>query len=165
MANVKFAGNAVETAGSLPAVGSVAPDFTLTNGDLKEVKLSDYRGKRVVLNIFPSIDTGVCAQSVRTFNKEAAGLDNTVVLCISADLPFAQGRFCGAEGIDRVVTLSTFRSPDFGSDYGCRITTGDFRGLMSRCVLVIDEEGKVLYTEQVPEMTNEPDYKSAIAAL
>jgi thiol peroxidase len=165
MANVKFAGEAVETIGTLPQVGSVAPDFTLTKNDLSDAKLSDYRGKRVVLNIFPSLDTGVCAQSVRTFNKRASELDNTAVLCISADLPFAQARFCGAEGLDRVETLSTFRSPDFGKDYGCVLTSGALKGLMSRCVVVLDEEGKVLYTEQVAEMTNEPNYDAAIAAL
>ena len=143
----------------------MAPDFCLTKGDLSDAKLSDYKGKRVVLNIFPSIDTGVCAQSVRTFNKKASSLDNTVVLCISADLPFAQGRFCGAEGLENVVTLSTFKSPDFGKDYGCLLVSGALKGLMSRCVVVLDEEGKVLYTEQVEEITHEPNYDQAIAAL
>ena len=118
-----------------------------------------------MLNIFPSIDTGVCAQSVRTFNKKASSLDNTVVLCISADLPFAQGRFCGAEGLENVVTLSTFKNPDFGKDYGCLLVSGALKGLMSRCVVVLDEEGKVLYTEQVEEITHEPNYDQAIAAL
>lgn len=165
MAKVKFSGETVETIGNLPEVGSKAPDFCLTKGDLSDAKLSDYKGKRVVLNIFPSIDTGVCAQSVRTFNKKASSLDNTVVLCISADLPFAQGRFCGAEGLENVVTLSTFKSPDFGKDYGCLLVSGALKGLMSRCVVVLDEEGKVLYTEQVEEITHEPNYDQAIAAL
>ena len=165
MAKVKFSGETVETIGKLPEVGSKAPDFCLTKGDLSDAKLSDYKGKRVVLNIFPSIDTGVCAQSVRTFNKKASSLDNTVVLCISADLTFAQGRYCGAEGLENVVTLSTFKSPDFGKDYGCLLTSGALKGLMSRCVIVLDEEGKVLYTEQVEEITHEPNYDKAIAAL
>ena len=165
MAKVKFSGETVETIGKLPEVSSKAPDFCLTKGDLSDAKLSDYKGKRVVLNIFPSIDTGVCAQSVRTFNKKASTLDNTVVLCISADLPFAQGRFCGAEGLENVVTLSTFKSPDFGKDYGCLLVSGALKGLMSRCVVVLDEEGKVLYTEQVEEITHEPNYDQAIAAL
>ena len=165
MAKVKFSGETVETIGKLPKVGSKAPDFCLTKGDLSDAKLSDYKGKRVVLNIFPSIDTGVCAQSVRTFNKKASSLDNTVVLCISADLPFAQGRFCGAEGLENVVTLSTFKNPDFGKDYGCLLVSGALKGLMSRCVVVLDEEGKVVYTEQVEEITHEPNYDQAIAAL
>lgn len=165
MAKVKFSGETVETCGTLPEVGSKAPEFCLTKNDLTDAKLSDYKGKRVVMNIFPSLDTGVCAQSVRKFNEKASSLDNTVVLCISADLPFAQARFCGAEGLDRVETLSTFRCCDFGKDYGCQLTTGALKGLMSRCVLVLDEEGKVIYTEQVEEMTNEPDYDKAIAAL
>lgn len=165
MAKVMLSGETVETIGKLPEVGSKAPDFCLTKGDLSDAKLSDYKGKRVVLNIFPSIDTGVCAQSVRTFNKKASSLDNTVVLCISADLPFAQGRFCGAEGLENVVTLSTFKSPDFGKDYGCLLVSGALKGLMSRCVIVLDEEGKVLYTEQVEEITHEPNYDQAIAAL
>lgn len=165
MAKVKFSGETVETIGKLPEEGSMAPDFCLTKGDLSDAKLSDYKGKRVVLNIFPSIDTGVCAQSVRTFNKKASSLDNTFVLCISADLPFAQGRFCGAEGLENVVTLSTFKSPDFGKDYGCLLVSGALKGLMSRCVVVLDEEGKVLYTEQVEEITHEPNYDQAIAAL
>lgn len=142
----------------------MAPDFVLAKNDLSDVTLATYKGRRVVMNIFPSLDTGVCAQSVRKFNEKAASLDNTVVLCISADLPFAMGRFCGAEGIDKVETLSAFRS-DFGDTYGCKLVTGPFRGLMSRCVVVLDEEGKVIYTEQVEEMTHEPDYDKAIAAL
>lgn len=165
MANITFRGTPVQTSGNLPAVGAVAPDFTLVSGDLAEVSLSDYKGKNVVLNIFPSLDTGVCASSVRRFNKEAAGLDNTVVLGISADLPFAAGRFCSAEGIDNVITLSTFRDQAFGSDYGLQMTDGPLKGLQARAVVVVNPEGKVVYTELVPEIAQEPDYHSAINSI
>jgi Peroxiredoxin len=164
MATVTLKGNALETVGDLPKVGSAAPAFTLVKSDLSEVSLQDYRGKNLVLNIFPSIDTGTCAMSVRTFNQKAVDLDNTEVLCVSMDLPFALGRFCGAEGIDKVSTASGFRST-FGKDYGLTFSTGPLRGLYSRSVIVIDTNGKVLYTEQVDETTHEPNYDAALAAL
>lgn len=162
MATTAFQGSPVQTTGDLPAPGAAAPGFTLTGADLADVVRPD--GRRVVLNIFPSIDTGVCAASVRRFNELAAGLDNTTVLCVSADLPFALGRFCGAEGIENVTTGSTFRS-DFGSDYGVTMTDGPLRGLLARSVVVLDESGQVLHTELVPEITQEPDYDAAVAAL
>src|SRR5690554_5180120 len=148
MSAITFKGNAVSTVGSLPAVGDRAKNFTLVGTDLSDVSLSDYAGKTVILNIFPSINTGVCAASVRKFNEEAAGLVNTVVLCISKDLPFAQSQFCGAEGIEDVVMLSDFRT-DFGNEYGVLLADGPFKGLLSRAVIVIDAEGKISYTEQV----------------
>lgn len=169
MASITLQGNKLETAGSLPAIGSAAPDFKLLNGELAEVSLKDYQGKKLVLNIFPSIDTGVCATSVRRFNQEAAKLPGVQVLCISADLPFALGRFCAAEGIKNVATLSAFldpfRSPSFGQDYGVRMVSGPLQGLLSRAVVVIDAGGRVVHTEQVPELTQEPDYDAALAAL
>lgn len=165
MAQITLQGNPIETIGSLPAVGSAAPAFTLTNADLADVSLGDFAGKTLVLNIFPSIDTPVCADSVRKFNQAAASKDNVEVLCISADLPFALSRFCGAEGLDNVVTLSSFRSADFGKDYGAVITTGPLAGLMSRAIVVVDGSGKVSYTEQVPEIAQEPDYDAALNAL
>ncbi len=165
MANITFKGNPVHTSGNLPAVGETAPDFTLVSGELAEVSLGDYKGKNVVLNIFPSLDTGVCAASVRRFNKEAAGLNNTVVLGISADLPFAAGRFCSAEGIDNVITLSTFRNSAFGNDYGLLMTDGPLQGLLGRAVVVVNPEGRVVYTELVPEIAQEPDYHSAINSI
>ena len=164
MATVTLKGNPIETVGELPARGNAAPDFTLVKTDLSEVSLSDFRGKNVILNIFPSIDTGVCAKSVRTFNEKATGLENTAVICISADLPFAAARFCGAEGIENVTTASSFRS-SFGKDYGVTISSGPLNGLLSRSVVVIDTTGKVIYTEQVPETGQEPDYENAIASL
>lgn len=164
MAEVAFKGSPVHTGGELPPAGSEAPEFTLVKNDLSDVSASQLRGQRVVLNIFPSIDTGVCAASVRAFNEKAAGLDNTTVLCVSVDLPFAQGRFCAAEGIENVVPASAFRS-DFGSVYGVTIADGPLAGLLARAVVVIDETGKVLYTELVPEITQEPDYDAALAAL
>jgi thiol peroxidase len=164
MAQITFKGNPIQTAGELPAKGSSAPDFTLVKQDLSDATLSDYKGKRLILNIFPSIDTGVCATSVRAFNEKAAALQNTAVLCVSMDLPFAQGRFCGAEGIKNVVTASAFRS-NFGDHYGVIIANGPLTGLFSRAIVVIDENGKVIYTEQVPEIAQEPDYATAIAAL
>jgi len=165
MANITFKGNPVHTVGELPAKGTPAPGFTLVKSDLSEAKLSDFKGKNVVLNIFPSLDTGTCAASVRRFNKEAASLDNTVVLGISADLPFAAGRFCSAEGIENVITLSTFRDEAFGKDYGLLIIDGPMRGLLARAVVVIDPEGKVRYKELVSEIAQEPDYHSAINSI
>lgn len=164
MAEILFRGTPVHTVGELPAVNTQAPAFTLTGGDLADVTLADFAGKRVILNIFPSVDTGVCAASVREFNKRAAGLDNTVVLCVSADLPFAASRFCAAEGIENVITASTFRS-SFADDYGTRLLDGPIAGLNARSVVVINEEGNVTYTQLVPETSNEPDYDAALAAL
>lgn len=165
MAQVSLKGNPVKTAGELPAIGAKAPAFSLAGKDLSEVTLADYAGKKVVLNIFPSIDTPVCAASVRRFNAEAVALGDTAVLCVSADLPFAHGRFCTVEGLDKVVPLSVFRSPAFGLDYGVTLTEGPLRGLLSRAIVIIDGAGKVVYTEQVPEITQEPDYEAALRAL
>ena len=164
MTTVTLKGSAIETVGTLPAAGTDAPQFTLVRSDLSEVSLSDLKGKKLVLNIFPSIDTDTCAMSVRTFNQKAAALENTEVLCISMDLPFAAGRFCGAEGIDKVTTASGFRS-SFGKDYGLTFSTGPLTGLYSRSVVVIDEAGKVIYTQQVKETVDEPDYAAALNAL
>ena len=164
MATVTLGGNPFNTAGELPAVGSPAPDFTLVGSDLGEITLESLAGKQVILNIFPSIDTPTCATSVRTFNEKAAALDDTVVLCVSADLPFAAGRFCGAEGIDNVKTGSGFRS-SFADDYGVTFTDGPLAGLMSRSVVVVGADGNVAYTQQVPETRDEPDYDAALAAL
>src|SRR5690606_3725742 len=155
MATIAFKGNEVHTAGSLPAVGSKAPAFKLIAGDLSTKSLDDYKGKKVILNIFPSIDTGTCAASVRAFNEKAAGLDNTVVLCVSRDLPFAQGRFCAAEGISNVETLSEFRDSSFSDAYQVKITDGPLAGLLSRAVVVVGEDGQVAYTEQVSEIADE----------
>lgn len=165
MATITLKGNTIHTAGELPGVGAKAPNFKLTAVDLSDKSLSDFAGKKVVLNIFPSIDTGVCAQSVRTFNEKASNLDNTVVLCISKDLPFALNRFCAAEGLENVVSLSEFRDENFSSAYQVKITDGPLAGLMSRAVVVINEEGNVVYTEQVPEIGQEPNYESALNAL
>ncbi len=164
MATTAFKGNPVHTVGELPAQGSVAPDFTLTGADLADVTLGGLTGRRVVLNIFPSVDTGVCAASVRKFNELAAGLENTTVVCASEDLPFALGRFCGAEGIENVSAASAFRS-DFGDAYGVTMTDGPLRGLLARSVVVLDTDGSVIYSELVPEITTEPDYDAAVAAL
>lgn len=165
MAQVTFKGNPVPTAGDLPAVGAQAPAFTLAGKDLSDVTLAAYAGKKVVLNIFPSIDTPVCAASVRRFNAEAAALGDTTVLCISADLPFAAGRFCTVEGIEKVVPASVFRAPGFGKDYGVVITDGALRGLLSRAIVIVGGDGKVAYTERVSEITHEPDYEAALQAL
>ena len=151
--------------GILPTNGSKAPDFQLTKNDLSSASLSDYSGKKVVLNVFPSIDTGTCAQSVRQFNEEAAELDNTVVLCISKDLPFAQARFCGAEGIENVEMLSDFRDGNFGKAYSLAFSDGPLMPLHSRAVVVLDESGTIIYSEQVPEIVDEPNYKAALEAL
>ena len=163
MAQTALGGNPVHTVGDLPEIGST-PSFSLTQGNLQELTPADLAGKKVVLNIFPSVDTPTCATSVRTFNERASSLDNTVVLCVSADLPFAQGRFCGAEGLSNVQTASSFRS-SFGSDFGVTLADGVLAGLLARAVVVLDEEGKVTYTELVPEIAKEPDYDAAIAAL
>ncbi len=165
MAQVTFKGNPVRTAGSLPRVGSTAPDFKIVKADLSTLSLDELKGKKVVLNIFPSLDTPVCAASVRRFNAEAAGLEGTVVLCISRDLPFAQKRFCAAEGIDRVLTGSEYRDSSFSDAYGVLILDSPLAGLFSRAVVVIDKQGKIAYTEQVPEIAQEPDYAKALAAL
>jgi thiol peroxidase len=165
MSQTKLGENVVNTNGALPSVGGSAPDFTLSGNDLKEVNLKSFSGKNVILNIFPSIDTNVCATSVREFNKRAANLNNTVVLCISKDLPFAMKRFCGAEGIDKVVTLSDFKSNDFVNNYGVKMTDGALNGLMARAIVVIDSTGKVKYTELVPQIGQEPNYDAALKAL
>ncbi|MFV9550809.1 thiol peroxidase [Algibacter sp. PT7-4] len=165
MASITLKGNAIHTSNKLPEVGTKAPDFLLTTTDLAVHSLTNYAGSKLVLNIFPSIDTGTCAQSVRTFNTEASELDNTKVLCISRDLPFAQGRFCGAEGLDNVINLSDFKDGSFGKDYGLNIIDGPLEGLHSRCVIVLDENGIVKYTEQVNEIVDEPNYKAALEAL
>lgn len=165
MATVTFKNDiTVNTSGQLPAVGSVAPEFALVKNDLSEVSLKDLKGKTVILNIFPSLDTGTCAASVRRFNKEAAALPNTVILAVSADLPFAAGRFCSAEGIDNVVPASVFRNASFAKDYGVLMLDGPLKGLLARSVVVINANGKVVYTELVPEITNEPNYQPALAA-
>ena len=165
MTQITLKGNAINTVGELPHVGSSAADFNLVATDLSTKTLADFSGKNLVMNIFPSVDTGTCAASVRNFNKSAASLENTVVLCISRDLPFAQGRFCGAEGIENVVMLSDFKSGKFGEDYGLNITDGPLAGLHSRCIVVINSEGKVAYTEQVSETVDEPNYEAALGSL
>ncbi|WP_410005514.1 thiol peroxidase [Aequorivita nionensis] len=165
MASIKLGGNPIETTGSLPIIGSKATNFKLTTTDLSSKSLSDYDGQRKILNIFPSVDTGICAASARKFNEEASKLDNTKILCISRDLPFAQKRFCAAEGIENVEMLSDFKDGSFGKNYGLEIKDGAFQGLHSRVVLVLDENNKVIYSEQVPEIGQEPDYASAIKAL
>ncbi|MGV9182191.1 thiol peroxidase [Arcanobacterium canis] len=164
MSEITIGGKSAVTVGSLPDVGTSAPDFVLVGQDLAELKLGDFAGKRVVVNIFPSLDTPTCAASVRHFNSLVSSLDNTVVLCVSMDLPFAASRFCVAEGLDDVLPASAFRST-FGEDYGVTLSEGAFAGLLSRAVVVIDETGTVAYTEQVAELTEEPDYDSAVAVL
>ena len=164
MAEVTLGGNPVHTSGELPAVGAPAPDYSLVGADLGEYDAAEFAGKNVILNIFPSIDTPTCATSVRQFNERAAGMDETVVLCVSADLPFAMGRFCGAEGIDNVKVGSTFRS-DFGQQYGVTMTDGKLAGVLARAVVVVGPDGMVKYNELVPEIAQEPDYDAAPAAL
>lgn len=164
MASITFRGTPVSTVGELPAVGTVAPAFDLVGADLEPVTSESLAGRRVVLNIFPSVDTGVCATSVRQFNALAADLTNTTVVCVSADLPFAAARFCGAEGLDNVVTASTFRST-FGADYGVTMADGPLAGLLARSIVVVGEDGRVLHTQQVAEIADEPDYGAAVAAL
>lgn len=165
MITVTLAGNPIDVAGKFPQIGDVVADFTLVNNDLEDVSLSQFAGKRKVLNVFPSIDTGICATSVRVFNQEAANLANTVVLCISADLPFAQARFCGAEGIENAQTLSTFRSKEIHEQLGVAIVSSPLIGLTSRAVIVLDENNKVLHSELVPEIKQEPNYAAALAVL
>jgi thioredoxin-dependent peroxiredoxin len=164
MAEVTLRGNPIHTSGELPGVGTAAPDFTVTGSALGDVSKADFAGKKLVMNIFPSLDTPTCAQSVRTFNERAASLEDTVVLCVSADLPFAQNRFCGAEGIENVQTGSTFRS-SFGADYGVTLVDGPLAGVLARAVVVVDADGSVAYTQLVPEIGQEPDYDAALAAL
>ena len=164
MATITFLGKPVNTCGDLPAVGSQAPDFSLTSGKLTDVTLAKYSSKKKILNIVPSLDTPTCALSTRKFNEKAAGLDNTVVLIISADLPFAQGRFCEAEGLSDVIPLSTFRS-DFAETYGVEITDGALAGLTARAIVVLDQNDKVIYTQLVADVADEPDYESALFAL
>ena len=165
MATITLEGNPITTNGELPAVGSKAPAFTLTDGALKDVTLGSYSGKKKLLNIVPSLDTPTCATSTRKFNERARDRHDAVVLVVSADLPFAQGRFCGAEGIDNVIPLSMMRSRNFAKDYGVLITDGPLAGITARAVVVIDENDKVVYTQLVPEIADEPDYEAAIAAL
>ena len=165
MSTIKLGGNNIETSGTLPKVGDTAPDFNLTSQDLSTKKLSDYKGSRVIMNIFPSIDTNVCATSVRKFNEKATGLKNTKVLCISKDLPFAQKRFVSDEEINNVTNLSDFRDGNFGKNYGVEMTSGALSGLHSRAVLVLDETGKVIHSQQVPDIGEEPDYLSALKTL
>lgn len=165
MASVLFRGNPVNTNGELPKAGTKAPEFKLATTDLSIVNLNDFAGTKLVLNIFPSIDTSTCARSVRKFNVDAGNLPNTKVLCISRDLPFAQRRFCGAEGLGNVINLSDFNTGNFGKDYGLEFVEGAFVGLHSRAVIVIDENGVIKYTEQVPNTSDEPNYEAALAAL
>jgi thioredoxin-dependent peroxiredoxin len=165
MASITFKGSPITTVGELPKVGEQAPDFTLTNDSLQDISLKDFAGKRLVLNIFPSIDTGICAMSARHFNGAAASLENTVVMNVSKDLPFAQKRFCGAEGLENVKNASEFKNTGFSSNYAVIMEGGPFVGLFSRAIVVVDENGKVIYTEQVPEIVQEPDYNKALASL
>lgn len=165
MAKITLKGNPVNTSGNLPAKGSKAPDFTLVKSDLSTISLSELKGKKLILNIFPSLDTSTCAASVRKFNQFAAGKTGTVVLGISKDLPFAHARFCSAEGITNVITLSGFRDSGFGRAYGIDIIDGKMAGLYARSIVIVDENGKVTYTQLVPEITHEPDYDEALAAL
>ena len=164
MATVTLKGNTLNTIGNLPQNQSKAENIELVKTDLSTLNLSDYLGKKVVLNIFPSVDTGVCAQSVRQFNKDLSSLENTVIICISKDLPFAQNRFCAAEGLDNVIMASDFRT-DFGTTYGVEMTDGPLKGLLARAVVVLNEEGTIVYTELVPEITIEPNYEAAIQAI
>ena len=165
MANITFGGNPAQTIGNLPAVGSKAAAFTLTDHELNTKTLEDFSGSKLLLNIFPSVNTGVCSASVRKFNEAAAKLENTQVLCISKDLPFAQTQFCGAEGLDRVVMLSDYKTGQFGKDYGVTMADSPFEALLSRAVVVLDQDHNVIYTEQVPEIGQEPNYEAALDAL
>lgn len=165
MATITLKGNEISTSGTLPAAGTTAKNFALTATDLSTKTLDSFRGKTLIMNIFPSVDTGTCAASVRNFNKTAADLENTHVLCISRDLPFAQKRFCGAEGIENVVMLSDFKTGQFGQDYGLEILDGSLAGLHSRCIVIIDPVGKIVYTEQVPDIADEPDYDKALSHI
>ena len=165
MTKINLQGNPIETIGELPAIDTMAPDFCLVNADLADITLEEYKGKTIILNIFPSLDTPVCATSVRRFNKMVSDLNNTVVLCISADLPFAHKRFCEAEGLENVISASVFRSGDFGKDYGVTITTGPLAGLLSRAVVVINSDGRVAYTEQVSDIVDDPDFDAAVKVI
>ena len=165
MAKVKLKGNEINTIGNLPEIGELAPDFKLTKTDLSDVSLSAYKGKKVILNIFPSLDTPVCAMSVRSFNSEAEKLDNTVVLCISRDLPFAHKRFCTTEGLENVVSLSELRNEEFSKKYGVKIIDGPMAGLMARAVIILDENSVIKYKELVPEIVQEPDYEKVLEEL
>lgn len=165
MATVTLKGNKINTIGNLPEVGATAPDFTLVKNDLSNLTNADLAGKKVVYNIYPSVDTGTCAASTRKFNEAAAGLENTVVVCVSNDLPFAQARFCGAEGIENVIMASDFRTGEFGKSFGVVFTDGPLSALLSRAVVVTDENGKVVYNEQVSETVDEPNYEAALASL
>jgi thiol peroxidase len=165
MANITLKGNAINTIGNLPKVGTKAPNFTLTAVDLSQKSLADFSGKNIILNIFPSVDTGTCAMSVREFNKNASDLKNTVVLCISKDLPFAQARFCAAEDLDNVIMLSDFTTGSFGQDYELQITNGPLAHLHSRVIVILDENGTIKYTEQVSEIADEPNYLAALKAI
>ncbi len=165
MASITFKGSLITTIGELPEIDTSAPDFMLTKTDLSDAVLKDFSGKTIVLNIFPSIDTPVCAASVRKFNDEASRFDNTVVLCISADLPFAHQRFCEIEGLKDVVPLSVFRSQEFGTNYGVTITNSPLKGLMSRAIVVIDKTGNVVYKQQAPEIAQEPNYNEVLKAI
>ena len=165
MATITLGGNEVRTSGNLPEIGSKIKDFKLVAIDLSTKTLNDFSGKQLVLNIFPSVNTGVCSASVRAFNKMAGELDNTLVLCISRDLPFAQDQFCAAEGLENVIMLSDFKTGDFGKDYGLIMTDGGFDGLLSRVVIITDAQGTVTYTEQVPEIGQEPNYEAALQAM
>lgn len=165
MANILLKGDLIHSVGDLPKIGSAAPDFTLTKIDLSDTTLKDYAGQRIILNIFPSIDTPTCAASVRKFNFEASQLSNVHVLCVSMDLPFAQKRFCGAEGLEKVIPVSAFRHMEFGKNYGVSIVDGKLAGLLSRAVVILDEKGQVIYTEQVADIVNEPNYEKALAVL
>jgi thioredoxin-dependent peroxiredoxin len=165
MANITFKGAPISSVGSLPNVGDQAPDFSLTNNSMKDISMADFAGKRLILNIFPSIDTGICAMSARHFNGVASGLDNTIVMNVSKDLPQAQKRFCGAEGLENVQNASEFRNTGFSSNYEVIMNDGPLAGLFSRAIVVIDAAGKVIYTEQVPEIVQEPDYDAALASL
>lgn len=165
MANVTLLGNPIHTIGDLPKVGTKAPDFKLAKTNLSNVTLQEYKGSKVILNIFHSVDTGTCAKSVRAFNQKVSGLENTKVLCISKDLPFAQERFCGAEGIENVEMLSDFRDGQFGKDYNLEFANGPVKGLLSRSIIILNEEGIIQYTEQVAEVTEEPNYAAALASI
>ncbi len=165
MAQITLKGNPINTSGDLPAVGSKAPDFSLTKADLSDVSLQDFAGKKTILNIVPSLDTGVCQASMRAFNEKAAAVGDNVIVTVSRDLPFAQKRFCETEGIDKVIAAAEMRNRDFGSAYGIEITDGPLAGVLGRAVVVIDEEGTVTYSELVPEIAQEPDYDAALAAV
>jgi len=165
MTKITLQGNPIKTVGKLPKKGKKAKKFSMIANDLSKVKLKDFKGQRLVLNVFPSLDTGTCAQSVREFNKRVAELENTKVLCISRDLPFAQARFCGTEGIDNAITLSDFNKGKFGKKYGLTMKTGPLKHLFSRVVIVLDEKHKIIYTEQVPEIVDEPNYEKALEVL